>query len=94
MLHPYLVQASQLARSIQVTPIEIFVPPSIMQSEVLHGVHALQVNLGKQGANEILNKIFNIVRQQNSFMLEERLQRLEQSLHNTSSVNILSKRLR
>lgn len=44
-----------------------------MQSEVLTGLHALQVNLGIQGANELLNNIFNIVRQQNSLMLEERL---------------------
>lgn len=38
-----------------------------------------------QGANELLNNMFNIVREQNSHTLEVRLQRLEESLHNVVS---------
>lgn len=43
-----------------------------------------------QYSNELLNNMFNIVRQQNSHTLEVRFQRLEESIHNTSSrINII-----
>lgn len=56
-----------------------------MQYEALPDFHTLQVNLGIQGTNELLNNVFNIVQQQNLQAIEERLQRLEEILHNTHS---------
>lgn len=38
-----------------------------------------------QGVNKLLNNVFNIIRQPNSHMFEERLQRLEVNLHNPLS---------
>lgn len=37
-------------------------PPPIIQTKAFPDFHALQVNLGVQGANEPLNNMFNIVR--------------------------------
>lgn len=42
----------------------------------------MQAKLRVQGANTLLNNVYYIARQQNSNVLGERLQRLEESLHN------------
>lgn len=47
--------------------------------------YAPQANLNVQGVNKLLNNVFNIIRQPNSHMFEERLQRLEVNLHNPLS---------
>lgn len=52
---------------------EILIPPSIERSKSLSDLHALQVNLGVQDANEPLNNMFKIVQYQNSHVFEVRL---------------------
>lgn len=84
-LHLDLLQAPQLAIYIQVTLMETHVPLLVIQSEALPRLHTLQVNLKVQGANYLLNNMFNIVRQENSHALKYRLQHLKESLHSTSS---------
>lgn len=59
-LHPYLVQASQIAIFVQVTSFNPYVPPLVLQPEALSGLQVLQANLGVHGANELLNNIYNI----------------------------------
>lgn len=49
-----------------------------MQHEALPSFHTLQVKL--DSANKLLNTVFNIIRQQNSYDIEERLQILEEML--------------
>lgn len=44
----------------------------------------MQANLGVQGANEIHNNIYNMIRQYNSQSVEERLIFLEESLHHAN----------
>lgn len=47
------------------------------------------MNLGAQGAKELLNGIYNIVRQQTSQAMEEQLLRLEESLNITPRARTL-----
>lgn len=46
-------------------------PPTVPRPEALHGFQLLQANLDVQGANELLNNVYNIIRQQNSKVVEE-----------------------
>lgn len=74
-----------MVRSVPVNLVETLVPLLATQHETLHGFHTLQENLGIQGANELLNNVFNIIRQKNSNAIEERIQNLKESLQNGPS---------
>lgn len=50
-----------------------------MQLEALRGFQLLRAHLILQGANELLKNMYNIVRQQNSQVIEERLLHLEEA---------------
>lgn len=79
------IRASQMTRSVPANPVGTSVPRPATQHETLHGFHALQTNIGVQAPNEWLNDVLDIVRQQNSNAIEERIQCLEESLYNAPS---------
>lgn len=60
-LYPDLVKAWQLTISIQIIFIETLVPLPFTKLEALPGLHALQANFIMQGADELLNNMFNII---------------------------------
>lgn len=74
LLHPDLLQPPQIVGS---TPhlrqdessIRPLVPPLVSRSKALFRFQLLQANLGVQGANELLNNIYNIVKLQSSVSL-------------------------
>lgn len=88
LLHPNIIWSLKVARYIQVNPVETFVPLLATQHEALPVFHTVQANLGVQGTNEMLTNVFNIVSQQNSHAIEERLQRLKDSILNAPSQEI------
>lgn len=62
-----------MVTSVPVNPVETLVVFLATQYEALLNFHKLQENLCVQGANELLNNTFNIVRQQNSNDIEEKI---------------------
>lgn len=60
LLHSGLIQILQTFGSIQVSMIAHLIPPPILQLEALHGLYLLQSNVRLQGANELLNNMYDI----------------------------------
>lgn len=81
--HPDLTIPPPGTRIVQTPQFRVPTHFPVEQLEILHNFNILEMNLGAQDANELLNGIYNIVEQQNSKEMEERFLCLEESIHDT-----------
>lgn len=67
-------------RTIQTSLLQISYPILMERPKISRKLGILQVNLGSQGGNELINNIDNTVQQKNSKAMEEKFFHLEESL--------------